>query len=85
METEQAHAELDEAKEEMAGRWDVLELLHQWIIGTGGGKSVPAGDSLVSAEEYFLHQIRRERVPGHRCAVCVMEENTQDGTPGSTE
>ena len=75
METERAHAELGEAKDALAGRRDVLELLHQWITCARGGRNVLAGGNLVSAEEYFPHQVQGEWVPVHRCAVCVMEED----------
>ena len=75
-ERKEARAQLDEAKDALAGREEALDLLHQWTIGTAGGKSVLAGGNLVPAVEYFLHQVQDELVPGHMCAVCVM---VQDG------
>ena len=40
----EARAQLGEAKDALAGRRDVLELLHQWITCARGGKNVLAGE-----------------------------------------
>ncbi len=65
---------LEEALRELVRNPETLDMLHHWITATRGGKLHIVGGLLFPFGDYAAHAAARKHDPGHRCAVCAMED-----------